>query len=294
MKKFFYLLLSSVLAFAFTSCSNDDHEDVGGNNNSNESKVEAILGDYHSLMVTTLKEMSGDPTKAEGTLKITAAGGNKVNVVLPQLAFGSMVLPSVTLNELEVAQEQGTYSFAKEVSSTIQVDGADKKYTVKFNGKVNADGSYEFNEEMKYGNMPFTLMIRYTKYSLAARLAGTYATDLEAVFKENPAMGVMLSGKAELRFEVKDDTHLSLVLPELKSGKMAVPSLTLNEVTVLETEDGYTLTGSFEGEDAASGKSVVLKFNGKVESDGTFLFNEELKFGSMPMTFSITYKPQAK
>ena len=39
------------------------------------------------------------------------------------------------------------------------VDG--KATTVTLSGTVNADGSFFFSEDMKYGSMPFTLHMEY-------------------------------------------------------------------------------------------------------------------------------------
>lgn len=258
------------------------------------SELALVEGTYSSLMVTTLREMPGAPMKSKGDVKIAVAEGNKLNITLPEYTFNSMVLPSVQVKDVEATVANGTYTFSKDVTGSVEVNGEQKNYTVKFNGKVNADGSYEFNEEMKYGKMPFTLMIKYTQYTEAGFVAGSYATDMEATFKENPAMGVVLSGKYDLKFDIQDPNKVSITFPELKSGKMTVPSLTLKDVTVKEENGVYNLTGNYDGEEEGTGRKIVMKFEGSVNADGSFKFNQELKYGGMPFTFVINYKPQAK
>lgn len=258
------------------------------------SELAMVEGTYSSLMVTTLKEMPADPMKSKGDVKIAIMEGNRLNITLPEYTFNNMVLPSIQLTEVEAEVADGTYAFSKDVKGSVEVNGEQKDYTVKFSGKVNADGSYEFNEEMKYGKMPFTLQIRYTQYSEAAFVAGTYATEIEATFKENPAMGVILSGKYNLKFDIQAPNKVTVSFPEMQSGKMVVPPLTLKDVTVKEENGVYSLTGSYEGEEEGSGKKVSMKFEGSVNADGSYKFNEELKYGTMPFTFVIDYKPQTK
>lgn len=289
MKKFFYLLLASVFAFAFTSCSDDDENGNGGN----ASMVEAIVGNYESMMVSELKEMPGDPAKAQGTLKVENAGNEKINITLPEYAAGMMKLPSITLNEVEVAYQNGTYSFEKDTDGVVEADGGQKKYSVKFKGSIAADGTFSFTEEMKYGKMPFTLIIKYSAYSVVGMVAGDYKTDMNVTLQEMHDGSVLIAGKPVLKIEATGNDLLKVILPEMtyEDMHMTIPNLAVEQVKAEAQEDkSFKLTGECKGK--AGEKDYECKFDGVLNADGTFKYTAVIKYGSMPMHLVAEFTPQ--
>ena len=293
MKKFYYQLLAIVFAFAFTSCSNDD-ENPGGNGDNSSAMIEKIVGDYESVMAFELKEMPGNPSRSKGTVTIQNAGNNKINIVLPELDGGVMKLPSVTLTEFEVTVKDGIYSFAKDIESSLTVEGEQKKYSVKFKGEIAADGTYTFHEEMKYGTMPFTMVVDYSRYSDATLIAGDYVADMEVSLKENPDMGVLIQEKATVKLVAQGTDQVNVTLPTMKYNNMELPSVTLEGVQLKPENGAFSMAANVEGTEASTGKKYAVVFKGTVQTDGTFSFTEEMKYGTMPFTLVASFKPQTK
>ena len=289
MKKFFYLLLASVFAFAFTSCSDDDDN----NSNSVPSVAAAIVGDYESVMAFSLKEMPGDPSNSRVSVNIAAAGGNKVNITLPSVDGGMMVIPAITLTDVEVVAENGGYTFSKEVSGTVGADGAQKKYTAKFNGRINADRTFEFKEEMKYGTMPFTLVLNYIPFTAADMVAGNIATDMNVSMLEMPESGVVLSNKPTLKISAISKDQVNIVLPDMAYAEMnmTIPSITVEKANVVEQADkSFKITADYKGQ--VGEKSVEVQFDGVLNADGTFKHTATVKYGKMPLHLVAVFTPQ--
>ena len=288
MKKFFYLLLASVFAFAFTSCS-DDEDDVPS------STVAALAGSYESVMDYSLVEMPGEPSKNHVTVNIQSAGGNKVNIQLPAFGAGMMSIPAVVINEVEVAKENGVYTFSKKVDGTVEVNGAQKTYTVDLTGKISADRqTFELVEKMKYGNMPFTLLMQYQPYSVAGMVAGNYAADMNVSLLEMPDNGVLISTQPTLKVEAIGADQVKVTLPEIvyEEMKMTIPGIVIDNAKVAEDGDNYKVTADYKGK--ADEKDVECKLEGSKNADGSFKYTATIKYGKMPMHLVAAFTPQTE
>lgn len=128
-----------------------------------KTPAEAVAGTYASAREVTLPQMAqmGVLVSDNVDVVITATADDKVSVALPSCQYNMMGtlydLPAATVENVAVAKDGDKYTLTGTFEGTI--DG--KNTTVTLSGTVNADGSFLFTEDMKYGAMPFTLHMEY-------------------------------------------------------------------------------------------------------------------------------------
>lgn len=129
-----------------------------------ETPAEAVAGNYSTYRQVTLPAMASMGVLVEGneTVTIDATGDNAVSVGLPSCEYtmgtGTFNLPAVTVEGVNVTEENGVYTLAGKFEGAI----GDKSTTVDFSGTVNADGTFELVQDMKYGAMPMVLHMVYS------------------------------------------------------------------------------------------------------------------------------------
>ena len=131
------------------------------------SLAEAVAGTYACQREVTLPAMPnmGVLISDNVDVAITAAGADKVNVVLPSCQYtmgGSQFdLPSATV-ECTVSAADGKYS----LSGTFEGAINEKDSKVDFSAEISADGAtFTMTQDMKYGTMPMVLHMVYTPVS---------------------------------------------------------------------------------------------------------------------------------
>lgn len=126
-------------------------------------KTLAVAGDYRTKMKVTLKEMPdmGVLVDTVDTVKFVE-NGSDFDIILPAVNYQAMgvQLPSVTLEKVEMVDKDGVHTFAKKVNGKEEETGKD--YSVDFSGQIKADGSFAFSASMRYGKMPFTILLDFT------------------------------------------------------------------------------------------------------------------------------------
>ena len=157
MKKFktmMAMMLALVsMCVAFSSCSSDDDDNVA------VAAAKEIADTYTgSLNMTVMGEAS---TYDNLTMKIEAVDDATVKVTLPACGEGMMALPALEVPAVKVSGSNGAYAFAKEnYAVTVTVNGAEKKYTVTFQGTLK-DKTLTVNYSIQYGKMPAAMIGKF-------------------------------------------------------------------------------------------------------------------------------------
>ena len=128
-----------------------------------KTPAEAVAGTYAAAREVTLPQMAqmGVLVSDNVDVTVTATADDKVTVALPSCQYNMMGtlydLPAATVENVAVTKDGDKYALSGTFEGTV--DG--KATTVTLSGTVNADGSFFFSEDMKYGSMPFTLHMEY-------------------------------------------------------------------------------------------------------------------------------------
>lgn len=129
-----------------------------------KTPAEAVAGTYATYREVTLPAMASMGVLVEGneTVTVTATGDNTVSVALPACEYtmgtNTFNLPSATVEGVTVTEADGVYTLSGKFEGTLD----EKDSTVDFSGTVNADGTYQLVQDMKYGAMPMVLHMVYT------------------------------------------------------------------------------------------------------------------------------------
>lgn len=152
MKTLKTLLVSTLLLgsmFGFTSCSDDD-----GPKNTPAAKT--IEGSYSGdIEMTVLTQEFSFPAQ---TVKIVAVSDETVNIMMPSYGPDNMLLPEMTIENLEVIKS-GDKCIIKETDFSMTLENGRQA-----SGTVSA--SYEnkiltLNFELYYGSMPIPMIASF-------------------------------------------------------------------------------------------------------------------------------------
>ncbi|MDE7427561.1 MAG: calycin-like domain-containing protein [Muribaculaceae bacterium] len=116
----------------------------------------------------------------------------------------------------------------------------------------------------------------------AAMAAGTY--------KGSVAMSVMgtvvdpVAGEVELT--ATDETHVNVVIPELKYANFTIASVTVPAVEVTKAADGSVIIGAGSYSDSSITCKII---SGKVSSTGSLTLDFTLQPGKMPMPINAGF-----
>ena len=124
-----------------------------------------LSGEYEAMMKVSLPAMNQDNLVNEQTkFSLTKTSENVYDITLPSCSYtmgtSVMTLPGVTVKDVTLTEVDGGFAFDTTFSGT---DGQDKTYSGTLKGTFNADGkTFSVTESMKYGSMPFDLVMDYT------------------------------------------------------------------------------------------------------------------------------------
>ena len=221
--------------------------------------ADKIVGGYTGLMDMSIAGSSQG--NSEITLALAAADDGTLTISVPAMGDGAMAMPAFDITGVNVSESEngdGTY--------TLTLD----EFTVP---------TESLTMNIKPGAMPmaitFTFDTQAQKPSLAETVAGEY-TGMMDMSVMGSSQG---SSEQKLTLTAADNGTLTISMPSLGLGAMAMPAFDITGVNVSESENGdgtYTLT--------------LDEFTVPTESLMKLTMN--IKPGAMPMAITFTFDTQ--
>lgn len=150
MKKYFTLMMSLFMAFAFTACS----EDKGGDDGENTVTSADVAGTYSGSLEVTLGE--SEPIVSEGTITVSASGDNGIGF---------------SLENFKLQQAGGITLYVGNIALSnvlLDIDGLNASFVTEQNVKITAG-----TEELPAGQMWMGPMLS-GENGLAIKVSGSY------------------------------------------------------------------------------------------------------------------------
>jgi len=137
-----------------------DSTSNGGQTN-NVIPAELIAGKYNGTLVFNVM---GKEIPNEGAFVITKADNNHVNIQVPSTTFMNYVIPTLSINNVEVsstgdAQVSGTLD---KYEGSVEVEGEKKTYSLSNIVVKNTGADLEMSCVLKYGAMPMDMNCSFT------------------------------------------------------------------------------------------------------------------------------------
>ena len=150
MKKYFTLMMSLFMAFAFTACS----EDKGGDDGEKTVTSADVAGTYSGSLEVTLGE--SEPIVSEGTITVSASGDNGIGF---------------SLENFKLQQAGGITLYVGNIALSnvlLDIDGLNASFVTEQNVKITAG-----TEELPAGQMWMGPMLS-GENGLAIKVSGCY------------------------------------------------------------------------------------------------------------------------
>lgn len=150
MKKYFTLMMSLFMAFAFTACS----EDKGGDDGEKTVTSADVAGTYSGSLEVTLGE--SEPIVSEGTITVSASGDNGIGF---------------SLENFKLQQAGGITLYVGNIALSnvlLDIDGLNASFATEQNVKITAG-----TEELPAGQMWMGPMLS-GENGLAIKVSGSY------------------------------------------------------------------------------------------------------------------------
>lgn len=150
MKKYFTLMMSLFMAFAFTACS----EDEGGDDGEKTVTSADVAGTYSGSLEVTLGE--NEPIVSEGTITVSASGDNGIGF---------------SLENFKLQQAGGITLYVGNIALSnvlLDIDGLNASFATEQNVKITAG-----TEELPAGQMWMGPMLS-GENGLAIKVSGNY------------------------------------------------------------------------------------------------------------------------
>ena len=150
MKKYFTLMMSLFMAFAFTACS----EDKGGDDGEKTVTSADVAGTYSGSLEVTLGE--SEPIVSEGTITVSASGDNGIGF---------------SLENFKLQQAGGITLYVGNIALSnvlLDIDGLNASFSTEQNVKITAG-----TEELPAGQMWMGPMLS-GENGLAIKVSGNY------------------------------------------------------------------------------------------------------------------------
>ena len=287
LKNLFAMTLAVLCAVA---CSKEDNPKTP-----EQEAAEAIQGSYSGLMAMSVSGTSAG--ESEMTIQISAEDNGTVTVAFPALGAGSMQLGAFNITDVTVsAADNGSYTFSKEsfeaTAGDITITGSNLSGTI-------SNGEARITMDIKPGAMPMSITFTFDtqaeptpEVSPTSKIVGDY-TGIMNMSVMGSSQG---SSEVTLTLTEAEDGTLTVSVPAMGSGMMAMGAFDITGITVGESENGdgtYTLSlENFEavaGETSITGSNLTGTVNGK-----NLNLTMDIKPGAMPMAITFTFTPKAE
>lgn len=261
-----------------------------------QEAAKAIEGNYTGLMSMTVSGSTAG--ESEISVKITAEAEGTVKLSFPAMGGeGSMQLEAFEVSGVAVtASDNGSYTLSKETFSTtsgdINLEGS------KLAGTVS-NGEARITMDIKPGAMPMSITFTFDtqaeptpEVSPTSKIVGDY-TGIMNMSVMGSSQG---SSEVTLTLTEAEDGTLTVSVPAMGSGMMAMGAFDITGITVGESENGDgTYTLSLENFEAVAGETSITGSNLTGTVNGKDLnLTMDIKPGAMPMAITFTFTPKAE
>ena len=262
--------MAAMLAFAFTSCNKEKPAD----------KVDATYNGYTLAECNYFKDNFTDGE----SLSLAKVSENTVDV-----NFASQTWGTFTIAAADVAGNEAPFTVTG--NGTVKMpsmQGGMNEYDVTLTATVYGSDSdknvFTFSIPDVMGG---TTVVFYTNTPAPAFVvSGTYTGTLVYSVGTNEYDPV---NDVVVKLVKADDAKVNVVLPEMGSGMMAIPSVELNDIDVT-TSDNVTYTLA-ETEFSVTANSITYEgtISGTYTSD-VLTLDYSMKPGAMPMNINFRFE----
>lgn len=256
MKKYFTLMMSLFMAFAFTACS----EGKGGDDGEKTVTSADVAGTYSGSLEVTLGE--SEPIVSEGTITVSASGDNGIGF---------------SLENFKLQQAGGITLYVGNIALSnvlLDIDGLNASFVTEQNVKITAG-----TEELPAGQMWMGPMLS-GENGLAIKVSGNYTKGNLVMAIEIPFNNMTI--KVNFDGEKADNTLAPLTADSIAgvySGTMAV--------TLAEDMQAIKQEGRVEITAAGEDKLTLSLKNFKLLSDaasGTYMYVGNIELTDVAFT----------
>ena len=272
MKKYFTLMMSLFMAFAFTACS----EDKGGDDGEKTVTSADVAGTYSGSLEVTLGE--SEPIVSEGTITVSASGDNGIGF---------------SLENFKLQQAGGVTLYVGNIALSnvlLDIDGLNASFSTEQNVKITAG-----TEELPAGQMWMGPMLS-GENGLAIKVSGSYTNGnlvmaIEIPFN-NMTIKVNFDGEKAGNGSVGGDDNEPVEpdapnTPALTADSIAGVYSGTMAVTLVEGTPAIEQEGQVEITAAGEDKLTLSLKNFKLLSDaasGTYMYVGNIELTDVAFT----------
>ena len=272
MKKYFTLMMSLFMAFAFTACS----EDKGGDDGEKTVTSADVAGTYSGSLEVTLGE--SEPIVSEGTITVSASGDNGIGF---------------SLENFKLQQAGGITLYVGNIALSnvlLDIDGLNASFVTEQNVKITAG-----TEELPAGQMWMGPMLS-GENGLAIKVSGNYTNGnlvmaIEIPFN-NMTIKVNFDGEKAGNGSVGGDDNEPVEpdapnTPALTADSIAGVYSGTMAVTLMEGTPAIEQEGRVEITAAGEDKLTLSLKNFKLLSDaasGTYMYVGNIELTDVAFT----------
>lgn len=121
-----------------------------------------------------------------------------------------------------------------------------------------------------------------TTAAVAAQVVGTYTGDMSVKVSTSESTNENM----EFKIEKVDDTHVNVVLPAFGEAPMALPSITVKNLLVTESNGTYAIPETSFDQTLENGKVLSKTALTATIKDGKMHIKFALQYGKMPLVMT--------
>ena len=153
-KSFMMMMATMAFVFGVCSCGSDDDEPE-------VAVATQVAGSYTGVEIMTV---SGEDDEGTKTFEFTKATDSSVDMIIPEYGEGGMALPKMPVKGILLTKSGNTITgrLSSYSGTVTNASGAEKAYTVSDLTVLFSDKNVVVTFALKYGNMPFAFMGKFT------------------------------------------------------------------------------------------------------------------------------------
>jgi len=118
----------------------------------------------------------------------------------------------------------------------------------------------------------------------AEQVIGTYVGDMTVTVSSSESTNENM----EFKVEKVDDSHVNIVLPAFGQAPMALPSITVQNLAVTESNGTYTIPQTTFDQTLENGKAISHTAIAATIKDGKMHIQFALQYGNMPFAMNCS------
>ena len=153
-KSFMMMMATMAFVFGVCSCGSDDDEPE-------VAVATQVAGSDTGVEIMTV---SGEDDEGTKTFEFTKATDSSIDMTIPEYGEGGMALPKMPVKGILLTKSGNTITgrLSSYSGTVTNASGAEKAYTVSDLTVLFSDKNVVVTFALKYGNMPFAFMGKFT------------------------------------------------------------------------------------------------------------------------------------